>query len=169
MKIFYKNLLKVALFSFFSLAVLPAISSDFISQAHATEANCNEQTASNGVCSDNDDDDGICIGTAGATAGDCTWTAVIAVDATGNAFERTMCNLLNLVTGTGGRAFAAFAIISVGIGFFTGKVSWGLMIGVAAGIAAIFGAPSIVAAIAGGDVIDVSECSRAVIEKKETN
>ena len=66
-----------------------------------------------------------------------------------NAFSKVMCRVLDIATGTGGKAFAAFAIISVGIGFFTGKVSWGLMIGVAAGIAAIFGAPSIVSAISG--------------------
>lgn len=69
-----------------------------------------------------------------------------------NAFVDTMCNALRIVTGNGGKAFAAFAIISVGIGFFTGKVSWGLMIGVTCGIAAMFGAPTIVAAIGGGAV-----------------
>lgn len=68
-----------------------------------------------------------------------------------NAFVTTMCNVLKMVTGNGGKAFAAFAIISLGIGFFTGKVSWGLMLGVAAGIAAMFGAPTIVAAISGTD------------------
>jgi type IV secretion system protein VirB2 len=57
-----------------------------------------------------------------------------------------------MVTGSGGKAFAAFAIISVGIGFFTGKVSWGLMVGVAAGISAIFGAPSIIVALSGEDM-----------------
>jgi type IV secretory pathway VirB2 component (pilin) len=66
-----------------------------------------------------------------------------------NALVRTMCNALKIVTGNAGKAFAAFAILSVGIGFFTGKVSWGLMIGVAAGIALIFGAPSVVSAITG--------------------
>lgn len=75
---------------------------------------------------------------------------------TDNAFVDVMCNLLNIATGSAGKAFAAFAIISVGIGFFTGKVSWGLMIGVAAGIAAIFGAPQIVSAISGEAV---SECA----------
>jgi len=60
-----------------------------------------------------------------------------------------MCNVYRIATGNAGKAFAAFAIISVGIGFFTGKVSWGLMLGVAAGIAAMFGAPSIVSAISG--------------------
>jgi len=76
-----------------------------------------------------------------------------------NAFSDVMCRVLNIATGTGGKAFAAFAIISVGIGFFTGKVSWGLMIGVAAGIAAIFGAQSIVAAISGKEEGDCEESS----------
>lgn len=71
-----------------------------------------------------------------------------------NILVGTMCNVMKLVTGKAGKAFAAFAIISVGIGFFTGKVSWGLMIGVAAGIAAIFGAPSIVAAISGSNAFE---------------
>jgi len=66
-----------------------------------------------------------------------------------NSFSRTICNALKIVSGSAGKTFAAFAIIAVGIGFFSGKVSWGLMIGVAAGIAAMFGAPSIVAAISG--------------------
>lgn len=66
-----------------------------------------------------------------------------------NAFVDTMCKALGLVTGNAGKAFAAFAIISLGIGFFTGKISWGLMMGVAAGIAAMFGANTIVSAITG--------------------
>ena len=68
-----------------------------------------------------------------------------------NSFTKSICNTLKVVTGSAGKTFAAFAIIAVGIGFFSGKVSWGLMIGVAAGIAAMFGAPSIVAAISGQD------------------
>ena len=75
-------------------------------------------------------------------------------DASDNALSDAMCNAYNIITGTAGKAFAAFAIISVGIGFFTGKVSWGLMIGVAAGIAAMFGAPSIVAVLSGGSAFD---------------
>lgn len=68
-----------------------------------------------------------------------------------NSLTRVMCNALRVVTGSAGKTFASFAIIAVGIGFFSGKVSWGLMIGVAAGIAAMFGAPSIVAAISGSN------------------
>lgn len=73
------------------------------------------------------------------------------VDADNNAFVDTMCNALALVQGNAGKAFAAFAIISLGIGFFTGKISWGLMIGVAMGIAAMFGAPTIVNVLSPGN------------------
>ena len=68
-----------------------------------------------------------------------------------NSLTRVMCNALRIVNGGAGKTFAAFAVIATGIGFFTGKVSWGLMIGVTAGIATMFGAPSIVAAISGQD------------------
>lgn len=71
-----------------------------------------------------------------------------------NALVNTMCNAMQLVTGNAGKAFAGFAIISLGIGFFTGKISWGLMIGVAMGIAAMFGAPTVVAALSGGSAAD---------------
>lgn len=80
--------------------------------------------------------------------------ASVTADANSNILVDTMCNALDIVTGNGGKAFAAFAIISVGIGFFTGKVSWGLMIGVAMGIAAMFGAPTIVAALSGESSYD---------------
>ena len=78
-----------------------------------------------------------------------------------NKFSSAMCKAYNVVTGTAGRAFAAFAIISVGIGFFTGKVSWGLMIGVAAGIAAMFGAPSIVNLLSGKTDSLTTKCTAA--------
>ncbi len=87
-------------------------------------------------------------------ASDAFAAASVVADTDNNQLTLTMCKALNIVTGSAGKAFAAFAIISVGIGFFTGKVSWGLMIGVAAGIAAMFGAPSIVAAISGGSSFD---------------
>jgi len=78
----------------------------------------------------------------------------ISASADSNVLVGTMCNALRLVTGNAGKAFAAFAIISLGIGFFTGKVSWGLMIGVAMGIAAMFGAPTIVSALTGKGAYD---------------
>jgi type IV secretory pathway VirB2 component (pilin) len=74
-----------------------------------------------------------------------------------NILVNVMCNVQRVVTGNAGKAFAAFAIISIGIGFFTGKVSWGLMIGVAAGIAAMFGAATIVSAITGKGTYDCTQ------------
>ncbi|MBU6141250.1 MAG: TrbC/VirB2 family protein [Proteobacteria bacterium] len=76
-----------------------------------------------------------------------------------NVLVSVMCNVLRIITGNAGKAFAAFAILSVGIGFFTGKVSWGLMIGVAAGIAMIFGAPTVVAALTGTDTFVCGDTS----------
>ena len=75
----------------------------------------------------------------------------VSANISSNSLTRVMCNALKIVTGSAGKTFATFAIIATGIGFFTGKVSWGLMIGVAAGIATMFGGPSIVAAISGED------------------
>lgn len=109
-------LAKIALLSFFFLAIAPAIVPVLSSDAHAQSS--------------------------------------ITTSASSNQLVDTMCYAMKIVTGNAGKAFAAFAIISVGIGFFTGKVSWGLMIGVAAGIAAMFGAPSIVSAISGKGAYD---------------
>ncbi len=95
-------------------------------------------------------DRGIC----GITTNNCDW--IISGDTNNTAFTQTICNALKIVTGTGGKAFAAFAVIVAGIGFFSGKISWGLLIGVTCGIGALFGAPTIVAAISGGDAVDCS-------------
>ena len=70
-------------------------------------------------------------------------------DKYGGTMQRVLCNVLEFVTGTIGKTIASFIIIGVGVGFFTGKVSWGLLIGVTLGISAMFGAPAIVAAITG--------------------
>jgi type IV secretory pathway VirB2 component (pilin) len=92
----------------------------------------------------------------GGSFGSSSTSRASFAQANDNALVDTLCNIFSIATGNGGKAFAAFAIISLGIGFFTGKVSWGLMIGVAAGIAAMFGAPTIVSAIGGDDVFDCS-------------
>lgn len=67
----------------------------------------------------------------------------------GSMFDTSSCNILNIVMGTPGKVFAAFAVVSTGFGFFSGKISWGLCVGVVGGIAVIFGAPSVVSAISG--------------------
>jgi type IV secretory pathway VirB2 component (pilin) len=80
--------------------------------------------------------------------------STVSSSANSNVLVDTMCNVMKLVTGSAGKAFAAFAVISLGIGFFTGKVSWGLMIGIMFGIAGMFGAPTIVSAISGKSSYD---------------
>lgn len=69
----------------------------------------------------------------------------------GGDMQIVLCNVLKFVTGTVGKTLASFIIIGVGLGFFTGKVSWGLLIGVTLGISAMFGAPAIIRALTGGD------------------
>ena len=68
----------------------------------------------------------------------------------GGEMQTVLCNVLKFVTGGVGKTIASFIIIGVGLGFFTGKVSWGVLIGVTLGISAMFGAPAIVSAITGG-------------------
>jgi type IV secretory pathway VirB2 component (pilin) len=63
-------------------------------------------------------------------------------------FSDVACRVYEILTGTPGKVVASIVIITIGMGFFTGKVSWGLMIGAAAGIGAMFGAPKIVGFIA---------------------
>jgi type IV secretory pathway VirB2 component (pilin) len=68
-----------------------------------------------------------------------------------NDMVKVLCNALNLITGGIGKTVAAFSIIALGIGFFGGKVSYAAMISVTIGIAALFGAPTIVNLVAGGN------------------
>ncbi|MDX2082795.1 MAG: TrbC/VirB2 family protein [Rickettsiales bacterium] len=75
-------------------------------------------------------------------------------DVNNNILVTTLCNMMKIITGNAGKAIAAFAIVAVGVGFFTGKVSWGLLVGVTAGVAAMFGAPTIVSAISGKSAYD---------------
>ena len=140
------------LFSFFiCFLTLPALSGGSDASAAKTFVYCNGN-ASDGVTSCSAQaTEALCVAVPG-----CDPDYTVTADANDNAFVDTLCGTLKIVTGNGGKTFAAFAIISIGIGFFTGKVSWGLMIGVTAGIAAMFGAPTIVSAIAGGDTFDCS-------------
>ena len=70
--------------------------------------------------------------------------------ATDDPMAATLCNVYIFITGSIGKTICAFTIIGVGIGFFTGKVSWGVLIGVALGIASLFGGPAIMQAVTGG-------------------
>lgn len=60
-----------------------------------------------------------------------------------------LCTLVNWMTGATGRAIATLAIIIIGVGALMGKVSWGMAIIVALGIAIIFGAPTLLNLLGG--------------------
>lgn len=68
---------------------------------------------------------------------------------TGSALDRLFCNILSVVTGTVGKGIATIALVIIGVGALMGKVSWGMAIIVALGIAIVFGASSIVTSISG--------------------
>lgn len=82
---------------------------------------------------------------------------LFANEANAAAFLAEFCNLTNIVTGNAGKAIAAFGVVSVGVGFFTGRVSWGLLVGVTTGVGLMFGAPTIVSAISGNETYFCSE------------
>ncbi len=160
------NLIIKKLSILFALTLLIALA-PAMSGSNDARAACSLNSGSNGCTTTSPHDNTTCTFVAGSATGvtpvvsaRCDSTLPTAVSrasrdqANNNAFVNTLCNIFSIATGNGGKAFAAFAIISLGIGFFTGKVSWGLMLGVAAGIAAMFGAPTIVAAISGDDAFD---------------
>ena len=70
-------------------------------------------------------------------------------DGSGGDMQVVLCNVLRFVTGGVGKMAASFIIIGVGLGFFTGKASWGLLLGVALGMTALFGSPAIIRAVTG--------------------
>lgn len=67
--------------------------------------------------------------------------------ASNNALEAVFCNIVSLLTGTTGKAVATVAIIAVGVGALLGKISWGMALIVAVGVALVFGAGTIVSAL----------------------
>ncbi len=68
---------------------------------------------------------------------------------TANAIAIVVCNIVLEITGPIGQAVSTVAVIFIGIGLFMGKISWGLALGIAVGMAMLFGAESIVGWISG--------------------
>jgi type IV secretion system protein VirB2 len=68
--------------------------------------------------------------------------------------SRGLCNVFELVGGNIGKALAIFAIVMVGFGFFSGKFSIALVIGITLGIGILFGAPKIIAALTGEQTVN---------------
>jgi len=61
--------------------------------------------------------------------------------------SKILCNVVGWFTGPVGKAIATIALIVIGVGALMGKVSWGVAIIVAIGIAIIFGAGMILNAL----------------------
>jgi type IV secretory pathway VirB2 component (pilin) len=75
--------------------------------------------------------------------------------------ENTLCDILEILTGTAGKAIAVFALVFLGISLFLGKVSWGLAVSTALGIATIFGAPQLVSVLGADSALDLNACKSA--------
>ena len=78
------------------------------------------------------------------------------------AMTDAMCNGYKIFNGPVGKMAAVFAIVALGIGLFMGKITWGLVIAVALGIGAIFGAPKLVAVMTNSQEMCTSYTHAAV-------
>lgn len=79
--------------------------------------------------------------------------ANVKAQASNDMVTQTLCNTVNTLTGGIGKAISIIIVISLAFGLFLGKVSWGMAIGVAAAMGALFGSRDLVALIAGGNRI----------------
>ena len=77
-------------------------------------------------------------------------SSAFALNETVSPMGTVLCNVAAFFYGNLGRGLATLAVITLGIGGMLGKVSWGLAVTVGVGIAVVFNAPSIVAALGGG-------------------
>lgn len=66
-----------------------------------------------------------------------------------SALGGRLCLITQAMTGNIGRGIATLGIVFLGIGAFFGKVNWGLAVMVGIGVAAIFGAASIMSTMGG--------------------
>ncbi len=69
-------------------------------------------------------------------------------DATG--IVKIFCNVINQITGGIGKVISILILISMAIGLFLGKITWGLAIAVMVGMGLLFGAKGLVDVIAKG-------------------
>ncbi|MFQ3307076.1 MAG: type IV secretory pathway VirB2 component (pilin) [Candidatus Midichloriaceae bacterium] len=76
------------------------------------------------------------------TGGD---TAAVA----GKGISDVLCNVIQLAQGGIGKTIATLIIISMAMGLFLGKITWGVAIAVAVGMGVLFGANTVVGFLAG--------------------
>jgi type IV secretory pathway VirB2 component (pilin) len=68
------------------------------------------------------------------------------------SLENFLCTVFRYLTGTVGKAIAAFACVGISLGFIAGKLAWPTVLTFAIGMACVFGAPQIVKAFSGGSL-----------------
>ena len=77
----------------------------------------------------------------------------------GAGIAQVLCNVIKVAQGATGKTIATLVIISMVIGLFLGKITWGVAIAVAVGMGVLFGANTLVSFLSdtkgGGTVADV--------------
>ena len=68
----------------------------------------------------------------------------------GQGIADVLCNVIKVAKGATGKTIATLVIISMAIGLFLGKITWGVAIAVAVGMGILFGADNVVQFISGG-------------------
>ena len=77
----------------------------------------------------------------------------VATDA-GQGIANVLCNVIQVAQGATGKTIATLVIISMAIGLFLGKITWGVAIAVAVGMGVLFGANTVVSFVSGGKSSD---------------
>ena len=68
----------------------------------------------------------------------------------GSQIADVLCNVIKIAQGNVGKTISILVIISIAIGLFLGKITWGVAIAVSVGLGVLFGANSVVEFIASG-------------------
>ena len=71
-------------------------------------------------------------------------------DDPGSQIADVLCNVIKIAQGNVGKTISILVIISIAIGLFLGKITWGVAIAVSVGLGVLFGANSVVEFIASG-------------------
>ena len=68
----------------------------------------------------------------------------------GQGIANVLCHVIDVAKGATGKTIATLVIISMAIGLFLGKITWGVAIAVAVGMGILFGADNVVQFVSGG-------------------
>jgi type IV secretory pathway VirB2 component (pilin) len=69
----------------------------------------------------------------------------------GQGIAQVLCNVIAVAQGATGKTIATLVIISMAIGLFLGKITWGVAIAVAVGMGVLFGANTVVSFVSSPD------------------